>query len=228
VSTATGAEPITKRQLWKVEDLNGDLTYAHKLSKKEAIVYIDSLINRPVPAPEPPAPVPTRRKPVDPRLPMIETMLNGVPDGYYAAVPTGDVSHVEYLMISRPNRGRYAGAIKIQTQHSDAWKEALIRWPSGVWSAYRPSSIETLMLVVADKNTCAMRYAIEMQRCQVCNKKLTDDRSRHYLIGPECEKKSGGQRKIEDVDEINGGLSFEQMTFRGLPTRVWQDDHLKV
>jgi hypothetical protein len=55
---------------------------------------------------------------------------------------------------------------------------------------------------------------------------LTDDRSRHYLIGPDCDDKPQWKWVIEEVDDKNDGLSYEQLVARGLPTRIWQDKAL--
>jgi hypothetical protein len=159
----------------------------------------------------------------DPRLEMVKGMLPLIPDGYYATAPEGSGGHIDFVRISRPMKGRFKGALKVHTQHSEAWKEALILWPSGQWSVYRTSAVDTLLLVIADHKSCARRYGIELQSCMRCNKELTDDRSRHYLVGPECETKHGFTWPIEYADEQNNGLSYEQLVARGLPTRVWQE-----
>jgi hypothetical protein len=162
----------------------------------------------------------------DPRLKIIENMLQMIPDGYYATAPDGVGGHVDFLKLARPQRGRFKGCIKISTQHSERWQERIIGWPSGQWSVYQQNVIDMVLLVIADYHSCARRYAIEKQACCVCNTALTDDRSRHYLIGPDCEKKERWAHVLEEVDNINMGLSFEDLVSRGLPTRVWQEKHL--
>lgn len=226
---APGVEPITARQSKFIEDLDGDLTYAAKLSKTEASAYIKSLLARekvtvaaPAPVVIPAAPAPRRRPMQDPRLKMVESMLAHISDGYYATAPDGAGGHVDFIRISRPVKGRFRGCIKIQTQHSDLWRNRLVRWPSGYWEVDQASVIDALLLVIADAKTCARRYSIELQHCQKCNKKLTDDRSRHYLIGPDCESQ-GNESVIEEVDLINDGMTYEQLVRRGMPTRVWQE-----
>ena len=207
-------EMPTEAQLKYIEDLGGDVVHAYKLTRTEASEYIERLK------------VQRRNRPVDPRLEMIGSMLDIVPDGYYATAPQGEGGHVDFLRfthVTKSTKRIPAGTLKIQTQHSEQWMEALVRWPSGKWSVYKQSAIEMVMLVIADYKTCARRYAIEVQACMRCNKQLTDDRSRHYLVGPECETKHGFTWPIAYADEQNDGLSYEQLVARGKPTRIWQD-----
>lgn len=187
-------------------------------SYNEAYAFIDQLFKRDRAE---------RQKPVkDPRLDMIEGMLDLIPDGYYATAKN-EGGHVAFIRLSRPVKGRYKGAIKIQSKHAERWAERLVKWPSGQWSNYRQIGeddvVDLLLMVIADHKTCARRYSIENQSCCVCNTELTDDRSRHYLIGPICDKKPQWQHMIEQVDDLNNGMSFEELVARGLPTRVWQD-----
>lgn len=170
----------------------------------------------------------------DPRLDLIQKMLDLIPDGYYAT-QVEDGATVNFLRLSRPTRGKFSGTIKVQTQHSERWQLALVYWPyleygpdncykrQPRWDVYDRRAIDMVMLIIADHHTCARRYSVELQRCCRCTTELTDDRSRHYLIGPECE--THWPWAIEEVDnmEMNLGLSYEQLVARGLPTRVWQD-----
>ena len=157
----------------------------------------------------------------DPRLTMIQGMLDMIPDGFYAT-QEHDGATVDFIRINRPTSGKMKNSLKVQTQHSERWDNALVWWAgSGKWSCYNSRAIPMIMLVLGDHKSCARRYSIELQRCARCGKELTDDRSRHYLIGPECEKHRPWA--IEEVDDRNDGLSFEQMVRRGIPTRTWQD-----
>lgn len=213
VTHPPGTRMISPGQKKYINDLGSrwevQWTYA------EASAHISSILGRPK----------VDKMETDPRLKMIEGMIDMIPDGYYATAKD-EGGHVDFLRISRPTRGRFAGTVKIQTEHSEQWRERMVRWASGKWSVYDSSVIEPLMLVIADHKTCARRYSIELQSCCVCNKLLTDDRSRHYLIGPICDKKDAWQYMIEWVDEHNDGLSFEELVRLGKPTRVWQDRSL--
>lgn len=161
----------------------------------------------------------------DPRLQLLKGMIDLIPDGYYAT-QLEDTAPVDFLRISRPNRGKWNGHVKVQTQHSELWENRLALMPDGIWLVMDQRVIPMLMLVVADYRMCAKRYAVEIQSCMVCNTQLTDDRSRHYLIGPICDKKPQWLWVIDEVDAKNDGLSYEQLVARGLPTRVWQDQEM--
>lgn len=162
------------------------------------------------------------REVTDPRLKLLKGMIALIPDGYYAT-QADDTATVDFIMLSRPNRGQYKDHIKVSTQHSENWMPRLAVMPNGRWLVLDRRAIEPLMLLVSDYRGCARRYAIEVQSCCVCNTTLTDDRSRHYLIGPICDKKPQWQHVIEEVDDLNGGLSYEDLVAKGLPTRVWQE-----
>lgn len=138
----------------------------------------------------------------DPRIAMLKGLMDLVPDGYYAVRPDDSVNY-SFIRISSPKTGHYKGARKVQTQHSDDLHDRLIIWPSGRWTVKSSSILDDMMLLVADQAGCAMAYADEIGKCCRCNKALTDARSRHYGIGPDCEQV--WPHIIELRDEANGG-----------------------
>lgn len=209
-------KPVSEKQLWKIEQLGGKncARAAKYLTRGNASALIDELLHpekeaRPVtpdPTPAPAAPAPIAR-PVDPRHAMIAGLLDMVPDGYYA-VHEYEGGHVDFLRISRPKKNKYAGGIKIQTVMG-SWMSVRLKaepdavlWPSGTLSVYDRSgrTEDKLLLLVADPQGALRRYAKLIGNCCRCNASLTDDRSRHYGIGPECEKKPGWTHIIETVD----------------------------
>lgn len=119
--------------------------------------------------------------------PMIETLR----DGRYAAAPYGgdDYAHHVFFRVWRPISGKRKGCLLIKTQHSDAYRDFITIYPSGsVWFAQRADKLDmALLMVAADPFTSAMKYAKLNSVCCRCGKKLTDERSRWYGIGPECE-----------------------------------------
>lgn len=120
----------------------------------------------------------------------LETMMplfDAIPDGYYG-IDLGDGSSIKYLRIDKVTHGTKKGARKVQTIHGDALDDAWIKWPSGRVTVYK-SGVEDLILAAMTDHMGAMRrYARTIGRCCRCGKRLTDERSRHYGIGPECEK----------------------------------------
>jgi hypothetical protein len=200
--------PVSERQLWKLEQLGGSACAkaARYLTRGQASAVIDELLHpekevkvtqpdpTPAPAPYTPAPTPAAR-PVDPRHAMIAGLLTMVPDGYYA-VHEHEGGHVDFIRISRPKKNRYAGSIKVQTVMG-SWGNVRLKaepdaalWPSGTLSVYDRSghTEDKLLLLVADYNGARRRYAQKIGNCCRCNASLTDDKSRHYGIGPECVK----------------------------------------
>jgi hypothetical protein len=202
---------VTERQLDYIAKLGGDLTYARKLTRGEASRYIDRLksgappASRSTPVTTPPAVEPKRG---DPRLDLIKGMVDLIPSGYYA-VEKEEGDKTVFMRVSRPKadaRTRFAGSVKIQTQHGPALENALVLWPSGNWSVYDQRAVEPMLLLVADHHGAGMRYAAKIGHCMCCNADLTDERSRWYGIGPECEKKPQYAWVIPLVDETKGAF----------------------
>lgn len=132
----------------------------------------------------------TVETPPDPRLAFLKALITDVPEGYYA-VQKAEGEKVHFLRISRPKKNMYAGAVKIQSVHGSVGTARLeieaVLWPSGRWQVHSQYVIEPMMLLVADPTGANMLYAKKIGRCCRCNAVLTDERSRHYGIGPECE-----------------------------------------
>lgn len=160
---------------------------------------------RPVPVNDEPSPIPSEDDPSPAMLPIPKAMapdkdrmdiivplLTNVKEGYYAT-ETGDgrYNDLRFFRISRPKKGNYAGNVKIQWQLADSWELAMLVRPNGTFWEPRSlpfSMVDYLLNIVVDASGCARRYAKEIDKCCRCNTTLTDERSRHYGIGPECEK----------------------------------------
>lgn len=119
-------------------------------------------------------------------------MVEAMREGRYAVEVALPGQHKDWVFVrvSRPTRGKKAGCLVLQTQHSDYYKPLLIIYPSGsVWFAQRGEKLDmALMMIAADPFTSAMNYGRELGCCSRCARELTDERSRHYSIGPECER----------------------------------------
>lgn len=128
------------------------------------------------------------------RPPQIEDdlskMLMGVKDGRYAVkMHTEDT--FKFIRISRPKKGKSAGYLKIQSQHAEQLGFVGMIHTSLAPNRrflHAPSYIPYLRMLVCDPTTAAMEYGRIFKRCSRCGIQLTDDRSRFYCIGPECEK----------------------------------------
>lgn len=223
ISHAIVSEPVedrvTPRQLKYIVDLGGDEAKVATMTKHEASSYIDELKRKPaepvVTAPTPPVMPYKAKLEDDPKVKMVLGLIDLVPNGYYAA-QMEEGAKIYFLRLSRPKSGRFAGAIKVQTIHGETLKEAFVVWPSRRVSKYTndPHFIDHLLLLMTNSRSAARLYSKEIGRCCRCNMRLTDDRSRHYGIGPICD--GIWTWIIDEVDEENDGHSFEWLRSRGL------------
>ena len=174
--------PLSQAQFNYIKDLKGDTAEALKMTYTEASIYITKLRG---------GKTVTSGSYTDPRLEMLKSLVEMVPDGYYA-VQEFEGGHVEFIRVSLPKNGKYRGSRKFQTLHGSGLGAKLTLaatlWPSGSWSLYRTGFTEKIMLLVADYQGAALRYAEKLGKCARCNAELTDGRSRFYGIGPECEQ----------------------------------------
>lgn len=137
-------------------------------------------------------------------------MLAETPDGYYA-VRLDDSDPYRFLRIKRPTTGRRKGLIQVQTKHSDDLKLMMLFRPAAEshngrdWvQVYQPFVERHLILAMVDPYGARMAFARELNRCCICGKDLTDERSRHYGIGPDCEK------RFPDIIQQVDGRQAEQ------------------
>lgn len=145
-------------------------------------------------------------------------MLELVPTGYYAVRPDTVTPYV-FMRLARPTHGKWKGHVKVQTQHSEQL------WDRWIWNPANPDprtnvrnlsqwqhvspfpggqTIEDLiLLMISDHRRAARAYAAVIEKCHRCNIALTDERSRWYGFGPECEKHLEGEK--DEIDDENDG-----------------------
>jgi hypothetical protein len=125
------------------------------------------------------------------RLKAMLPLLERITDGYYAVdLGSGVHNDLKFFRMSRPTRGEYKGCVKFQWQLADRWELAWVLHPDGrVRTHVHTFSVaDYLLAILVDPSGSMRRYAKEIDKCCRCNTSLTDERSRHYGIGPECEK----------------------------------------
>ena len=194
-------ERTTEPQLEYVANLGGDRLYAATLGKVRCSAYIDSLKRGT------PMSTPAHQPKSDPKLDMLNNLIDVLPDGRYA-IRRDESEAFIFLRVKRHTRGRLNGCLTIQTQHSDKLTRAGIRWASGFWSWDR-RLVDEMLLVCVDHKQAAYNYAKALDHCSICGKELTDERSRWYGIGPDCETRH--RSWIEWVDDTqHDGKSYEQ------------------
>lgn len=206
-------DPSSPSQHWRVEREGGSVKRAKGFTKGQCSQYIDALqIGKAPKELDPPEddPTPVSAAPVSPAAPLppapprrgnyvhghrvskTETfvmvpLLERVPDGRYA-VQMDENDAPTFLRVVRPKNGQWKDCLKVQTQHAERYEEAWVKWSDGQIGVFKVSVEDYIDLLVCDYRGAARRYAKIKQRCARCNIELTDERSRHYGIGPECEK----------------------------------------
>jgi hypothetical protein len=113
-------------------------------------------------------------------------MIQALTDGYYAAQQDDDHKTM-FFRVSRLKAGVDKGMIKVQTRHGDTLKTMLRIFPDGKVFVHDKRAETELLLVCVDPNGAMIDYAQKLGQCCRCGKSLTDERSRWYGIGPECE-----------------------------------------
>lgn len=206
----------TDKQYKFIKDLCDRKGVGHQYvqrTKQEASAEIDRLLAMPDKPTEVKLPREDPNVKYQQQLQMIELMLPK--DGRYAVreLTDGELKgKTHFLRITRHKptaKNRWAGGITIQTKHGGSYTDKgnlelrLAKWPSGKWSVYSPWCIDVLLLILPDPTTAAMLYSQELGECARCGKDLTDERSRFYGIGPECEKH--WPHHLDRVVEIKGG-----------------------
>ena len=122
-------------------------------------------------------------------------IVNMIKPGRYAVIVDIE-NNDEYIFfrVSRPEKGNDAGTFKVQTQHGEYFTTRLKYDANNnlIIQNSRPirgySLAELITLIVLDQRKAALDYGEKAKVCCCCGRNLTDDRSRHYRIGPECEK----------------------------------------
>ena len=203
-------EPATDKQINYVGILKGDKVAAHLMTKRQCTKYIDDLksgrvstVTAPIEE-EPPPPVEVK---ATTKSDVVKAMLAMVPEGYFA-VRQYDGAPITFMRLARPSHGKFRGCTKVSSQHGPALEVRWAQWPSGHVSVYRwpgHDIEEDLLMLIADWKSATRLYADKIKKCGRCNAKLTDPRSRFYLIGPECEKKPGWTWWIDEVADERGG-----------------------
>ena len=148
------------------------------------------------------------RRTKSPDLAFPTAMAWKIDPGYFAA-RVDDTQPYEFFRITKPEKGKYAGILKIQTIHGDTLKLFLIiRKDGSHWAVehQRGRFEEALTMAIVDPRYSAAKFAEIKQRCCNCGKGLTDDRSLWYGIGPECEQFRPDimARVIDDKGEYAG------------------------
>lgn len=130
------------------------------------------------------------------------SIVENMRDGRYAVDFEGKWT---FLRVSRPKHGALKGYFVVQTQHGESYAPLVTIGPSSAPITHQTPNarLENALLVAAcDPFTSAISYGIELGCCSRCGRELTDERSRWYSIGPECEK--SWPEIVNYIDETKG------------------------
>lgn len=222
MSASVDTEAPTERQVNYIRSLGGDMRAVTVMTKRVASRYIDALKGAaPMAASATHSAAPigaggasasvatvTTQPPVvaasRPSTTIPLPLLQAIPAAHYATRLDSNEPYT-FMRIRKPKTGRFRGCLVIQTRHGENFVSRFAVWPSGsIWwgSVNRPHFESLVMMIIADYQHASITYAREIGRCMICGKHLTDERSRWYGIGPDCETRHGWA--IERSDEEFG------------------------
>lgn len=178
----------TEAQVAYVEKLGGDAEFAKTLSVHACSKYIDNLKKNPR--------KPERSARVEQTFQYINgDMLKGMlPVGYFAGQLDSSSRTIFFrVKTTAKNSRRYPpDSYLVQQAHGNAlglsYTPVCAVWPNGTFKVYDKSLEPELMTVMADHHSAARMFGQLLGHCARCNAELTDERSRYYGIGPECEQ----------------------------------------
>jgi hypothetical protein len=128
--------------------------------------------------------------------------LNVLPEGrLYAAVD--GTEQTEFLKFDRikSDAQRWAGWTFVKRQYGENWDRLGSQRPG---KTYVGGGTKLIEQVLADPFKAAQRYGIEIGKCGMCNKALTDEDSRNRGIGPECWARKFGKGPSHKMDKELG------------------------
>lgn len=156
---------VQERPMWaSVENLHLDTI--QKLNKYDASRWIELALK--VPA-EYEAPKSTKNA--------LKTSLPDVPAGFYAVPSRTGNNDLDFFRVDRPEDGKWAGYTFVKRViggHDD----------QRVRGTEMRLALEAILATGVDQ--ARQTYGVEIGRCAICNRHLTDDESRAFGIGPTC------------------------------------------
>ena len=145
-------------------------------------------------------------------FPFPAELLFDMREGNYAVtLPDRDKLTFVRLNFVKPYRDgrvrKYQGCAVLSTQHGEQRIKRFVVRPDGKYRILSRGVSEhmaaaLLGLIMSDPRGSAARYGQELGHCCRCGKALTDERSRYYGIGPECER--SWPDLIAEIDDMRG------------------------
>ena len=113
--------------------------------------------------------------------------LTVLPEGRTYAAVDNDEGGVTFLIIDRPKSGtKWEGWVFVKQQVSDDERRLGSQRPGETYTGQWANLIDK---VLADPTAAVARYGLELGKCGVCGRTLTNETSRVQGIGPVCLSK---------------------------------------
>lgn len=188
IEARTSERPATHSQLSYIRSLGGDADQAASLNTRDASALIKDLkTHTSVPQNGTPRRSGSLAVTQPSKLEMVLPLLSVVPDGYFA-VQLDANSKMEFVRLSTVTHkdSLKLGYRRIQTIHGPNLDLAAEINLDGKVREYKQID-DAVLLIIADYQGAALRYAKEIGKCCRCNTRLTSD-WRKVGVGPECVK----------------------------------------
>lgn len=141
--------------------------------RKAASQFIGSLLE-----------IPVAQQPVAQTSTKGALFINSIPSGRYAA--EDENGKLRFLKIDNVNVGKWSGYVFVKMLQSDNEIRQGVQRPNG---SYSGKSVHALQAILKNPRAASEAYGLEVGRCGVCGRLLTDPESRALGIGPICAAK---------------------------------------
>lgn len=102
-----------------------------------------------------------------------------VPAGRYAVAT--DAGHLAFYKVERPETGNWAGHVFVKLMASEEERNLSKSTANAILAK----------ITLAGAAECSKAYGLEIRKCGVCHRKLTNEASRKAGIGPKCAAAQG-------------------------------------
>lgn len=113
-----------------------------------------------------------------------------LPNGTVYAAALNSEGRVSFVRFDKVTSGKWDGWVFVKAVIGDDDSNRLGAARPG--QGYAGQWLDIIRTIVADVDGAVALYGKTIGKCGVCNRRLTNEESREYGIGPECRAKLGG------------------------------------
>lgn len=133
----------------------------------------------------------SKRKPEE-KVVIGDTLLDRIPAGSYAvANENGAINEHSFYQIDKPEDGRWEGWVFVKILRGPDAGRLFSRSPEGDVRGNKRVGAAVIRKIAADVQGAMLLYGKLIGFCGHCGRRLTNDESREYGIGPICRAKMG-------------------------------------